>query len=123
VFDWNQLKSELFEECKDDHVGLWSIIWQVRHAINDGTFPGPGSDRSDPKEVRRLSLQMARELLESGHVQAGFPTPDGRGFVPWQLSSAEVLARIEREWDSLGREPNIGDVVWFTEGETTSAIH
>jgi hypothetical protein len=25
----------------------------------------------------------------------------------------ESLARIDREWAALGREPNLGDIVWF----------
>jgi hypothetical protein len=26
----------------------------------------------------------------------------------------EVIARIEAEWTGLGRDPNIGQIVWFT---------
>jgi hypothetical protein len=34
-------------------------------------------------------------------------------FVPWQLTIPEALARIEREWRALGRDPSLGDICWF----------
>jgi hypothetical protein len=48
-----------------------------------------------------------------GLVQAGFPTPDGRGFEPWSLGPNAGIDRINSEWNALGREPKIGEVVWF----------
>jgi hypothetical protein len=94
MIDLNQVRREVFEECREDPVGLWSIIWQIRYALNDGTYPRREDDRADPAEIRRLTLGVVQELLESGLVQAGFPTPDGRGFKPWPLALAEVMARI-----------------------------
>jgi hypothetical protein len=113
MIDLHQIKNGIFQEFHEDDVGLWSILWDVRYALNGGTYPGPGEDRSDPREVRRLTMSLVRELLESGKVWAGFPTPDGRGFVPWKLTPDEAVARINAAWDALGREPNIGDIVWF----------
>jgi hypothetical protein len=117
MIDLNGLKSEVLKECKEDHVGLWSIIWRIRYALNNGEYPSPEGDRADPLEVRRLTLRLVQELLEAGLLQAGSPTPDGRGFEPWSLGPRETLARIESEWDALGREPNIGEIVWFTATE------
>ncbi len=114
MMDLERLKREVLRECKEDHVGLWSIIWQLRYALNDGNYPLPEEDKANPAEVRRLTLEVVRDFLESGLVHAGFPTVDGRGFTPWRLPPAEVLARINAGWDALGREPNIGDIVWFT---------
>ena len=62
--------------------------------------------------------QLVADLLESGQVLAGFPAADGRGFQSWELSPMQTIERINSEWDKLGREPNIGDVVWFTARET-----
>jgi hypothetical protein len=39
--------------------------------------------------------------------------------VSWNLSAEQAIERIRREWDQLGGEPTIGDIVWFvstTEG-------
>jgi hypothetical protein len=117
MIDWNQLKRNVLAECKDDYVGLWSILWQLRYVLNGGTYPLQEDDRADPADVRSLTLKLVREFLESGLVQAGSPTSDGRGFQPWLLSPSEAIARIDSEWEALGREPNIGDIVWFTTTE------
>lgn len=105
--DLTRLKKDLLVECKDDHVGLWTFIKCVR--LDLGV--------ADPGRIRRLALEIIQEFLESGLVQAGFPTADGRGFKPWSLAPEEAVARINSEWDVLGREPNIGDIVWFTTTE------
>jgi hypothetical protein len=47
-------------------------------------------------------------------MQVGYPAPDGRHFVPWELRADQALSRIEKEWSTLGREPDIGEVAWFT---------
>src|SRR6266851_4001515 len=104
MIDLNQLKRELLSECEEDHVGLWSIIWRIRYALNDGVYPTPEDDRADPLEVRRITMQLVQDLLEADQVQAGFPTPDGKGFRPWSLEPSEIVARINSEWDALDRE-------------------
>jgi hypothetical protein len=30
------------------------------------------------------------------------------------LPPDQAVSRIEKEWSALGREPNIGEVAWFT---------
>ena len=42
--------------------------------------------------------------------------PDGE-FEPWSLSVHETVDRINRESDAVGRDPNIGDILWFTSTE------
>ena len=42
---------------------------------------------------------------------------DGRHFVSWDLSLDQALSRIEKERSALGREPNIGEVAWFTSAQ------
>lgn len=96
-------KAHLLEEAKEDEVGLWYIISGLRDDC--GVV--------DPLENRRVTLEVVKELLEAGHVQAGYYSPDGTGFEPWPLSPREVIARINSEWDALGREPNIADIVIF----------
>jgi hypothetical protein len=117
MIDLNRLRKEVLKECEEDHVGLWSLIWQIRYALNGGKYPSREDDRADPLEVRHLTLRLVQDLLETGLVQAGSPTPDARGFEPWSLGPSEVVGRINSEWDALGREPNIGEVVWFTTTE------
>lgn len=99
--------SRLRDEWKRDgaasDLGLWWLANDVRGVIG-GTLP--------EGEVRRLTLEAVGPLLESGDLRAGDVRPDGT-FVAWSGRVDEVLARISSEWQALGRQPDIGDVVWF----------
>lgn len=88
-------------ESLEDYIGLWSIIWQFRE-IHHAT---------DPLEIRRATLQVVEKLLEAGLIRAG-TFHDGE-FQAWDLSSQEILNYIEDMWQERGKEPNIGDIVWF----------
>jgi hypothetical protein len=94
----------LVEECRQDHVGLCEIVRAAQLDLG----------AADPMQTRAVTLQLVRDLLSERKVQAGYPTPDGQRFVAWEGTPAEVLRRIERDWAALGREPDIGEVVWFT---------
>jgi hypothetical protein len=96
----------LVEECHVDHVGLWEIINAVRFDLGATT----------PPEIQALTLRLVRSLLDERSMQVGHPTPDGRHFISWDLPSDRAVSRIEKEWSALGREPNIGEVAWFTSG-------
>lgn len=98
----------LVEECARDHVGLWEIINAVRLDVGG----------KEPEEIRVLALQLVRALLSKRGMQVGHPDPDGRRFVSWDLSPHDAVRRIDQEWSSLGREPNIGEVAWFTKEPT-----
>jgi hypothetical protein len=94
----------LVEECHEDHVGLWEVVNAVQFDLGS----------TDPSETRALTLGLVQRLLQERGMQVGHPTPDGRHFVPWDLPPDQAVSRIEREWSALGREPDIGEVAWFT---------
>jgi hypothetical protein len=94
----------LVEECKEDHVGLWRIVNAVRFHLGS----------VDRLETRAIALRLVRSLLHERGMLAGHPAPDGRHFVPWDLPPDQAVRRIDREWSALGREPDIGEVAWFT---------
>lgn len=102
TLDIVRLERELLEECAEDHLGLWAVIWPLREEFGV----------EDEGERHEITLRMLTDLLEAGLIQAGIP--EGRQhFNAWNLPAAEALKRIEREWNELGHEPNIGDIVWF----------
>jgi hypothetical protein len=99
-----EVRDRFVEECKDDHVGLWQLVNAVQ--LDLGV--------RDRQEIRNATLELVRDLLAKYHVRAGAPGPDWRNFVPWELTPAEAIARICQEWDALGKDPDIGDIAWFT---------
>ncbi len=97
----------LAEECHEDHVGLWRVVNAVRFDLG----------ATNPSQTRELTLRLVHSLLHERGMQVGHPTTDGRHFVSWGVSPDQALSRIEREWTELGRDPNIGEVAWFTSQE------
>jgi hypothetical protein len=101
----------LAEECHVDHVGLWEIVDAVRFDLGSTNAP----------ETRALTLRLVRSLLSERGMQVGHPAPDGRHFVSWDVPPDQAVSRIDKEWSALGREPNIGEVAWFTSAQKPSS--
>lgn len=86
-------------EASRDVIGLWNLCRAARQDFGGNT----------PEEVKALTLGFARELLANGaraiNIGDGRPWPDQR--------PDSVIERISREWDALGHEPDVPDIVWF----------
>jgi hypothetical protein len=91
----------LTREIQTDCVGLWAVLWEVKERLPLLT----------PAESRKTVLAVVCEALEREVVVPGDFVE--MSFVPWEMSPREALERIESAWLALGREPNIGEVVWF----------
>jgi hypothetical protein len=102
--DLEAVKQDLLAECRDDHVGLWSVIRYVEDA-----FPG-----LSPERIREITLDLLRGLLNSGRIEAGFPDTNGVDFHPWPFPAEAVIEQIQRHWLPTGPRPNIGEIAWFT---------
>lgn len=99
------ITKEVLRECEDDCVALWWIVAKLKNAFGENF---------SQERIRELTLRVAKNLLASGVIEAGWPTGKG-GWEPWRVSPEAALTRIESEWDALGEEPNIGsEIVWFT---------
>jgi hypothetical protein len=98
------IKLAVLANCFEDHVGLWEVVRTAQDHL-----PALADD-----QLMAVVLRSLKDLLETGLVEAGTPTADGRGFVAWEASPSETLTRIADEWKSLGRAPTIGEIVWFT---------
>ena len=77
------------------------------------------SAKLEAAQVRGLVLRVAAKLLQLENVVAGqfeaLPGTEHKDwrFVVWNEDPEQVLKRIDEEWRSLGRPPNIGDICWF----------
>ena len=107
-----EVKRDLLAECQEDYVGLWSIVARIRRV---GII--------DDSAVREAALDVLRPLLSEERIAAGqfvarcdqaaHPRDEYR-FEIWKKSPEEVILNIETEWAKLGRDPALGEIVWFT---------
>src|SRR4051794_28799806 len=97
----SDIERSLMAEFVDDYVGLWSVIRDVADASPVGAS----------EMIKDDTLRLIKRLLIFGLIEAGFPSRDGRKFVPWKLPIGDTIQRIRSEWSALGRTPNIGEIV------------
>ena len=96
-------------EAQQDYVGLWQVTGTVMHNFK----------LSEASKIREMTLTIVRQLLDSGLCAVDL-APGGR-CTPWSDQEPEsVVRRIEAEWNALGRDPDIGDIVWFNLPPRTS---
>jgi len=98
------LLDDILDKCEEDHVGLWSVLREVRQTIA----------HTAPAEIKGITLELLRFLLKRRLILAGFPAANGRDFDAWNLSPDEAINRISSEWGQLGRDPSGGEIAWFT---------
>jgi hypothetical protein len=98
----DQIVRDFCREAEVDYVGLWQVVSAVVHDYQV----------SSPADIRRLTMEIVRGLLASGFEAVDLRPGGGR--IPWADQRLDVvLARIDHEWDALGKEPDVGDIVWF----------
>ncbi|MBV8528824.1 MAG: hypothetical protein JOZ75_10945 [Candidatus Dormibacteraeota bacterium] len=96
------VREAIASDVAQDWVGLWVFPWWFKRV-------SPGASEA---EMRDATLDLVREMLDAREVLVG----DLRGaqdFEPWQLDTDAVIERLDREWRTLGRLPEIGEVAWF----------
>src|SRR3990172_2569934 len=105
--EFSQLHKQILTLCAEDHIGLWFAMTPVENVF----------EQANSEEIRRRTLEILYDLLKLDLIQAGFPAVDGRSFKAWGLSLDETIQRINQEGEALGRNPTLGDIVWFTTTE------
>jgi hypothetical protein len=103
MIDLETLMSESLGACSDETFDLGDLVGQVQRA-----FPA-----APASEVRWMTLELVRRLLQTGAVVAGSPTPGDGPFRPWALTTGQVVTRIGTAWDELGRAPKAGEIAGF----------
>ena len=93
------------DECQEDFVGLWAILWEVKRK-----FPS-----LKPGEAKMTSLEIVRRMLATGTVSVGdFDSQKRFVAFPDSMSDQALLAELDSRWIALGREPDIGEVAWLS---------
>jgi hypothetical protein len=106
-----EIVHDFVNEAHLDYVGLWEITGRVQ-----GRFKP-----SDHSKVREAAMQIVSGLLSAG-LEAVDLASSGPGCIRWENQArAYILDRISSEWDKLGRDPTIGDIVWFNHPQPSAA--
>jgi hypothetical protein len=85
-------------------IGLYEVCGDVRHKMRV----------HGDQEIKRVTLEVVRELLSRGARPGNFKYYGSTEFVYWnERSPDEVIARIDHEWDPTKGSPSIDDVCWF----------
>lgn len=100
------LQRQWVKDGRGNDLGLWWMARDVRQKL------GP---RASEDDVRARTLDLLEPLLEAGEFRAASLLPGGR-FAEWKGNVEEQLHRIDSDWRGLGRQPSLGDVVWFIGG-------
>lgn len=96
---WRRTRIEL----EVDYVGLWELISEVRDRL-----PHLDEDR-----VQSSVLALVRGGLRRQEVRAGVGPVVGGLECVWTGPVDQMVERIRREWNELGRDPMPGEIVWF----------
>jgi len=98
----DQIKRDFLAECAEDFVGLWSLLRTVNFTIPNLT----------PIEAQSITLRFLEDLLRAEAIVV-LQISNSR-LEAWNLPPASAIKRIKDEWDALGRDPDIGEIAWFT---------
>ncbi len=99
-------------EAISDYVGLWQICIRVRHDFKT----------EDKDQIKHITLDIIEEMLNRG-LEAVSLASSGSGCLPWSdQDHHSVINRISSEWRALGREPSVGDIVWFDNPDTGTRV-
>lgn len=109
-FDRLSYQQRWAREAEESDLGLWWLADDIRETL---------APAATEREVCRSTLDVLRPLLLSGSLRSVDLLAEGK-FALWPGAPEDHLARIEKEWLELGREPEIGEIVWFIGARTTS---
>ncbi|WP_156338512.1 hypothetical protein [Chondromyces crocatus] len=91
----------------DDWVDLFVMTVRVRDGLG-----------VSDEDLRRSTMAVIEYVLSNGLMVVGDFVDDMTNFVPWGISISDALARIDGEWNALGRDPRLWEICWF---ENTAA--
>ena len=100
----------LFAKTKAD-ILLWCIEdWTSLYFIP--SFIKKRYQYDDFQLIKNKSLEIIKNLLDEDLVKAGDLLKDNI-FVPWEMTTDKIIDKIKYEWENLGRELYMYELVWF----------
>ena len=100
--EFEKTKSYILAWCIEDSASLFFIPSFVRQCYR----------YKDLELIKITSFAIIKNLLEEDLVKARDLSNDNV-FIPWYMSNDEIIEKIKFEWENLGRELNMYELVWF----------
>ena len=91
------------------------LAWSIEDTISlffVSSFVEQNYRYEDPELIKITSFAIIKNLLEENLVKAGALLSDNT-FKPWNMSIDEIIDKIKQEWENLGRELEMYELVWF----------
>ena len=107
------LASSFADEAQRDYVGIPHVVAAVREAapeLDDG-------GRRDAV-LALVAMLLGRGLVIGTFRQVSAASAPDYVFERWPDANDELLARLRRDWDALGRDPEEGELAWIVAPET-----
>lgn len=98
--DFQLLFDKVLDDGLDDWMMLSNIIGSVRKRNPD-----------DPEQVRALSTELIRKLIEGGWMVPGDLGPSG--FEAWNLNPKDAVRRIIQELDDVDWDTSRDIIAWL----------
>jgi hypothetical protein len=100
-----KIANSVIAECHSDYDGLWCIIGAVKY--HEVPF-----EKSD---IRATVFEIIHRILQEKDIVVGdfVRKNDVIHFQPWDYSIEQAIARIDNEWNQLGRDPGVNEIAWF----------
>ena len=113
------------QECIDNLLMRGCDDWIQAAEVASVAIEVGGAE--SPDQVRELSLELIRHVVEQGLMELGDVDVAGEweskeGFRKWDLPIQEGLNRVEREWNALGRNPTLWEICWLRNTALGSAL-
>ena len=99
-----------FEKTKHKTLAWCVEDWTSLFFIN--AFVREFSHYKDLNLIKKTTLEVIKNLLELELVVVGDLTNDNK-FFPWEMPFEKILVKIKIDWDNLGRELYMYELVWF----------
>jgi hypothetical protein len=79
-----------------------------------------GIPYTDEKRIKERALEIIGKVVREGLMTIGDLTKNG--FIQWDIPIEDSIRKAEDRWNSLGRNPELGEVCWLQNTEKGYSI-
>ena len=101
----------ILQACLDEVVRLGADDWLDASSVASVAITVGRA--ASVNAIRDLSIRVIAEAVRRGLMEVGELDDRIRGFRKWPMTADRALARIQTEWEALGRNPSVGEVCWL----------